>query len=231
MPLNHVGRTGKSAPGSQTFNAPATFIVPNGVYSVNLSGRGGAGNSGNPGAKGTSGNPGTNGTGGAGGTAGTAGNPGSKGNAGNPGDDTTISDTGVIFRAKGGGAGGLGYQATACSASANNGGTGASSGGAGGCTTSGSTTAGTLSNQNMMSTVNGYTIGKLGGNGGYINSLKQGGGGGGAGAAGTTPTSTLYGRGGNGVYSVIFGGATMLLEDIFGSAYRTVAFLHDDGLS
>ena len=71
MPLNHIGRTGKSAPGSQTFNAPATFIVPNGVYSVNLSGRGGAGNSGNPGNPGVAGNPGNPGTNGGAGPGGT----------------------------------------------------------------------------------------------------------------------------------------------------------------
>jgi hypothetical protein len=53
MPLSHISDT-SSGHGSQTFNAPGTFTVPTGVYSVNLSGYGGKGNPGNPG---TAGNP------------------------------------------------------------------------------------------------------------------------------------------------------------------------------
>ena len=55
--------------GSETFNCSGTFVVPPGVRTISITGRGGTGNPGNAGNPGNPGNPGTGG-GGAGGGGG-----------------------------------------------------------------------------------------------------------------------------------------------------------------
>lgn len=65
-----IGVLGGLVPGgSETFNASGAFIVPPGVRTVNITGRGATGNPGNSGNSGNTGNPGTGGGGGAGGAA------------------------------------------------------------------------------------------------------------------------------------------------------------------
>ena len=62
MPIgtSKIGILGGQVPGgSQTFNSPGTFVVPLGVTTVNITGKGGNGTPGNPGTAGTVGNPGT----------------------------------------------------------------------------------------------------------------------------------------------------------------------------
>ena len=59
--------------GSITYNNPGTFVAPNRLRNLTVTGRGGTGNAGNPGNAGTGGNGGTAGTGGSAGNAGNAG--------------------------------------------------------------------------------------------------------------------------------------------------------------
>ena len=75
---------------SVTYNNPGTFVAPNRLRNLTVTGRGGTGNPGNAGNAGSAGkagnpgnagNPGTNGTGGSG-NPGNDGNNGAGGNAG-----------------------------------------------------------------------------------------------------------------------------------------------------
>ena len=67
---------------SVTYNNPGTFVAPNRLRNLTVTGRGGTGNpgnAGNAGSAGTAGNPGNAGNGGNPGNAGTAGNEGNTG--------------------------------------------------------------------------------------------------------------------------------------------------------
>jgi Concanavalin A-like lectin/glucanases superfamily/Tyrosine-protein kinase ephrin type A/B receptor-like len=167
---------------------------------------------------------------GAGGAGSTVGSSSGKGTVGG---DSGISDVSSLFTARGGG-GGATFN-SACNVADNKGLNGGSGGGGSTCTGTpgtGDLAGGGSSSSNIMSTINGYTLGFSGGAGIQAGGLWKNagaGGGGGASSAGGSASGETPGSGGDGVHQVTWGGSTYSLQGLWGIAYTSISQLEADG--